>query len=135
MKIEPLDEYKEPEYPQLNTVENQIRSAATSGKKAAAFVMAVAAAMSLTMCGTRAITTDGSQLTEPQTSAANSTRDTTVQNGVTIAGGMLIEETTFTYGTSLAGDIMQTEETSPTFGPEIAGSIVAPSETTLSQAE
>jgi hypothetical protein len=135
MKIKPLDDYREPEYPQLQTVEKKVRSAALSGKKAATLAMAVAAAMSLTMCGTRTETTDGSQFTEPQNSTGNSTQDTTVQTWVTTAGVALIEETVMTHETALAGDIIQTEETRPTYGPELAGSIAAPEETTLSQTE
>ena len=144
MKIKPLDDYKEPEYPQLQTVEKKVRSAAFSGKKAATLVMAVAAAMSLTMCGTRTETTDGSQFTEPQNSTGNSTQDTTdlthagdttVQTWLTTAGVALIDETVMTHEIALAGDIIQTEETRPTSGPELAGSIAAPSETTYSQAE
>jgi len=144
MKIKPLDDYREPEYPQLQTVEKKVRSAALSGKKAATLAMAVAAAMSLTMCGTRTETTDGSQFTEPQNSTENSTQDTTdlthagdttVQTWVTTAGVALIEETVMTHETALAGDIIQTEVIQPTYGPELAGSIAAPEETTLSQTE
>jgi len=144
MKMKPLDEYEEPKYPQLKTVERRIRSAVISGKKAATLAMAVAAAMSLTMCGTRTETTDGSQLTEPQNSSGNSTQvttdlthagDATVQTWVTTAGIALIEETAITSETALAGDILQTEETSQMTGPEIAGSIAAPAETTISQAQ
>lgn len=138
MKMKPLDEYEEPKYPQLNTVEKRVRSAALSGKKAATLAMAVAAAMSLTMCGTRTETTDGSQFTEPQNSNGNSTQvttdlthagDTTVQTWVTTAGVALIDETSMTHETALAGDILQTEDTSQSSGPEIAGSIIAPEET------
>ncbi|MEI8199969.1 MAG: hypothetical protein WCG21_07900 [Eubacteriales bacterium] len=143
MKMKPLDDYREPEYPQLQTIEKKILSAALSGKKAATLAMAVAAAMSLTMCGTRTETTDGSRFTEPQNSTGNSTRDTadlthagdtTVQTWVTTAGVALIDESVMTHETALAGEIMQTEETEPTYGPDIAGSIVAPPETMLSQA-
>lgn len=144
MKMKPLVDYKEPQYPQLQTVEKKVRSAALSGKKAATLAMAVAAAMSLTMCGTRTETTDGSQFTEPQNSTDNSTQDTTdlthagdttVQTWVTTAGVALIDETTMTHETALAGDIVQIEETLQASGPDIAGSIAAPVETTLSQAE
>jgi len=144
MKVKPLDEYEEPQYPQLNIVEKKIQSAAISGKKAATLAMAVAAAMSLNMCGTRTVTTDVSQLTETQNTTANSAEtttdlthagDTTVQTWLTTAGVALIDETTMTHETALAGEIMQTEETLPTPGPEIAGSIVAPLETRFSQAE
>jgi len=144
MKMKPLDDYREPQYPQLQTIEKEVRSAAISGKKAATLAMAVAAAMSLTMCGTRTETTDGSHLTEPQNSTGNSTQDTTdlthagdttVQTWVTTAGVALIDETIMTHETVLAGAIMQTEETQPTYGPDVAGNMLAPAETTLSQAE
>lgn len=144
MKIKPLVDYREPQYPQLQTVEKKVRSAALSGKKTATLAMAVAAAMSLTMCGTRTETTDGSQFTEPQNSTENSAQDTTdlthagdttVQTWVTTAGVALIDETTMTHETSLAGDIIQIEETQPAYGPDVAGNMLAPAETTLSQAE
>jgi len=113
MKIKPLVDYEEPKYPKLNAVENKIRFAALSGKKAVTLAMAVAAAVSLTMCGTRTETTDGSQFTEPQNSTENSTQettdlthagDTTVQTWITTAGVALIDETVMTHETVLAGE-------------------------------
>lgn len=141
MKITPLDEYQEPKYPPLRTVERNIHSAALTGKKAATFAMAVATAMTLTTCGAKTQTQTENQLTKPQHTSVSASGETTVitndTTNLTYAGGEITPDEPTTAGialveeTSLAGDVIQTDETQTTYDPGIAGSIVAPESTIL----
>lgn len=122
MKMNPLDEYEQPEYPPLQSVEKRIRSAALSGKKAATLGMAIATALSLSMCGTRTETKDSSHLTEVQFSNDNSSEESTGLN--------MTQAETSQVWTSTAGIVIAEETVSTESGLELAGDIMAPVETT-----
>ena len=147
MQMKPLDKYQDPQYPRLCAVEKIIHLNASSGKKAATLAMAVATALSLTTCNSATLAsgnggTAGSTKSTQSNSSGNVTSTDTIdlthatdegfQTYVTTAGVALIEETTETSQTVLAGDILSTadETTCTTYGPEIAGSIAAPEDTT-----
>lgn len=144
MKIKPLNEYKEPEYPPLRIVEKKVRASVLTGKKAATFAMAVAAAVSLTTCSARTQTTfenrTGESLSSMGKTAQTSARPTRETTDLTYAGGEITPEETATAGlvfveeTALAGDIVQTQETQITYDPGIAGTIIAPEETAVTTA-
>jgi len=145
MKIKPVNEYREPEYPQLRTVEKKVRASVYTGKKAATFAMAVAAAVSLTTCGARTLTTSvenrsGETLSSIERTSEATIRPTGETTDLTYAGGEITAQETATAGlvyieeTALAGDVVQTETTETTYDPGIAESIVAPEETTWTTA-
>jgi|GEM_PF-1569018 len=122
MRMNPLDDYVQPEYPPLQTVEKKIRSAALSGKKAATLGMAIATALSLSTCGTRTETKDSSHLTEALHSSDNSAEKST--------GLSITQEETSQVWTSTAGIVIAEETVSTESGLELAGDIMAPVETT-----
>lgn len=127
MNIKPLDKYEKPGYPELKTVAKKIRSVRT-GKAAAAIVMAVAAVMSLTTCGTA---TAGAALIDETTTATEldySGKEITMTEPG-LAGDVYIEETktgdetTAAKETALAGAMIAPEETA------LAGGIIMQEET------
>jgi hypothetical protein len=108
MKITPTDSYEEAKYPDLDTIEKRMRRTGLPSKGTAAFAMAVATAMTMTMCGASAATVS-KNVTEASSEAnAQNTEDAsqvslageaTMQEETALAGLIAIEET------ALAGDL------------------------------
>jgi hypothetical protein len=53
MKIKPLDSYEDAKYPELQRIEKRMRMTGLPGKGTAAFAMAIATAMTMTMCAVK----------------------------------------------------------------------------------
>jgi len=99
MDVKPEKEYKEVKYPSLDAVRASFRKNSRGTKAAVSTAMAVAAALSLTMC-------------TPATTTANG--DATGTSEPEYAGGLTVAETvaeTGTFETQLAGDLAVTETT------------------------
>ena len=115
MKITPHENYDDARYPDLASIEKKIRLQGIRRKGSAVFAMAVATAMTMTMCGANAAGfTENASNTAQETSslaAANgtaaATSEETDQYATALAGSIAIETT------SLAGDIYMPEVTDP----------------------
>lgn len=114
MKITPSDQYEEAKYPELQSVEKKIRLTGIPGKGTAAFAMAVATALSMTMCGATVGKVSGNATDQSQKTTGGISEETTdlalagvatLQEESALAGVIAIEET------ALAGDVYAPEET------------------------
>ena len=122
MKITPHENYDDARYPDLASIEKKIRLQGVKRKGTAAFAMAVATAMTMTMCGSNVAgftenATNAAQETSSLGAAngtASATSEETDQYETALAGSIAIETT------SLAGDIYMPEETNSTIGTVVS---------------
>ena len=116
MDVKPEKEYEEVKYPSLNSVRANLRKNSRGAKAAVSTAMAVAAALSLTMC----------------TPATTSTGDETGTYETELGGTTTIAETE-PFETHLAGDLAVTETTpmitlSGLIAPEESDDFAAPTD-------
>lgn len=124
MKITPADAYEEAKYPELHVIEKRMRRTGLPGKGTAAFAMAVATAMTMTMCGAKSANITDKSMEDSSESTAQNTED---ESSVSLAGKETIDESALAglvaiEETALAGSIAF-EETA------LAGDVYAPVDT------